>query len=90
PTTASQGVERCALRIGLEDEHGSEMARAISKPFYVGFVRKEPQLVLDTELRTVYNPGDLIMGEVELFSQGREFGDAAELVVEFLADSGRT
>jgi len=90
PTAASQGVERCALRIGLEDEQGNEMARAISKPFYVGFVRKEPQLVLDADLRTVYNPGDLIMGEVELFSQGREFGDAAELVVEFLADSGRT
>ncbi|MFX1603559.1 MAG: hypothetical protein ACFFCK_08750, partial [Promethearchaeota archaeon] len=90
PTTASQGVERCALRIGLEDEHGSEMAWAVSRPFYVGFVRKEPQLILDADLRTVYNPGDLIMGEVELFSQGREFGDAAELVVEFLADSGRT
>ncbi len=90
PGAAFQGVERCALRIGLEDEQGNEIARAISRPFYVGFVRREPQLVLDAELRTVYNPGDLIMGEVELFSQGRKFGDTAELIVEFLADSGKT
>ncbi|MHA2379696.1 MAG: hypothetical protein ACXADS_10475 [Candidatus Thorarchaeota archaeon] len=90
PAAAFQGVERCALRIGLDDEQGNEVASSISRPFYVGFVKKEPQLVLDADLRSVYNPGDLIMGEVELFSQGREFGDAAELRVEFLADSGTT
>lgn len=90
PAAASQGVERCALRIGLTDEDGEEIAAAVSRPFYVGFVKKEPQLILDADLRSLYSPGDLVMGEVELFSQGKEFSEDAVLKVEFLSDSGKS
>ncbi|MHA2079921.1 MAG: glutamate-cysteine ligase family protein, partial [Candidatus Thorarchaeota archaeon] len=46
PSDASTGVERCILQLSLLNQDGTEIAEAMSKPFYVGFVKRGPQVVL--------------------------------------------
>ncbi|MFW9851016.1 MAG: hypothetical protein ACFFF4_17960, partial [Candidatus Thorarchaeota archaeon] len=89
PDDFSEGVERCALKVSLTDSEGEEMTAATSRPFYIGFVRKGPKVVLHTELKEVYTPGDTISGEVELNRQGHRIKKGTEVTVLFKADSGR-
>jgi len=91
PADASTGVERCVLQLRLLNEEGTEIAEAISKPFYVGFVKRGPQVVMDVDLKTSYIPGNLISGNIIISNLGKKkVGTEARLSLEFKSDSGRS
>jgi len=90
PLDASSGVERCILQLRLLNQDGTEIAEAISKPFYVGFVKRGPQVVLSTELKSGYKLGDLVSGDIIVNNLGTRIGSNARLSLEFKSDSGRT
>ena len=89
PDDFSEGVERCALKISLTDSDGEEITATTSRPFYIGFVRKGPKLVLQSELKDVYSPGNIISGSIELKRQGQRIKKGSEVSIIFQADSGR-
>ena len=90
PSDASDGVERCILKLSLINQDGTEIAEAMSKPFYVGFVKRGPQVVLNAELKSTYKLGDLVSGEIIVSNLGRRVGSDVRLSLEFKSDSGRT
>ena len=91
PADASTGVERCVLQLRLLNEDGTEIAEALSKPFYVGFVKRGPQVLMDVDLKTTYVPGDLISGDIIVSNLGKKkVGAEARLALEFRSDSGRS
>jgi len=90
PLDASSGVERCILQLRLVNQDGTEIAEAISKPFYVGFVKRGPQVVLNTELKSGYKLGDLVSGDIIVSNLGTRTGSNTRLSLEFKSDSGRT
>ncbi|MHA1943870.1 MAG: glutamate-cysteine ligase family protein, partial [Candidatus Thorarchaeota archaeon] len=91
PADASTGVERCVLQLKLLNEDGTEIAEALSKPFYVGFVKRGPQVLMDVDLKTMYVPGDLISGDIIISNLGKKkVGAEARLALEFRSDSGRS
>ncbi|MHA2119402.1 MAG: hypothetical protein ACW98J_10820, partial [Candidatus Thorarchaeota archaeon] len=90
PADASTGVERCVLQLKLLNEDGTEIAEAVSKPFYVGFVKRGPQVLMDVDLKTTHVPGDLISGDIIVSNLGKKkVGSEARLSLEFKSDSGR-
>ncbi|MGY5863945.1 MAG: glutamate-cysteine ligase family protein [Candidatus Thorarchaeota archaeon] len=90
PPDASTGVERCLLQLRLLNEDGTEIADAVSKPFYVGFVKRGPQVILDVDLKNMYVPGDLITGNIIASNLGKKaVSDDARISLEFKSDSGR-
>jgi hypothetical protein len=90
PPDASTGVERCILQLRLLNEDGTEIAETVSKPFYVGFVKRGPQVLLDVDLRNTYVPGDLITGEIIVSNLGKKTAsDETRISLEFKSDSGR-
>ncbi|MFX1484256.1 MAG: hypothetical protein ACFFCP_13835, partial [Promethearchaeota archaeon] len=91
PSGSSTGVERCVLQLKLLNEDGSEIAETMSKPFYIGFVKKGPQVVMDVDLKTTYVPGDVIAGKIAVSNLRKEIeDDETRLSLEFKSDSGRT
>ena len=90
PSDASNGVERCILQLRLLNQDGTEIAEAMSKPFYVGFVKRGPQVVLSTELKSGYKLGDLVSGDILVTNIGKKIGSDARLSLEFKSDSGRS
>ncbi len=90
PFDASDGVERCILQISLFNESGVEIAETVSKPFYVGFVKRGPQVILNTELKSEYTIGETISGDILVSNLGRRTGEDTRLLLEFGSDSGRT
>ncbi|MHA2056293.1 MAG: glutamate-cysteine ligase family protein [Candidatus Thorarchaeota archaeon] len=90
PSDASTGVERCILQLSLLNQDGTEIAEAMSKPFYVGFVKRGPQVVLNVDLKSGYKLGELLSGEILVSNLGRRVGSNARLSLEFKSDSGRT
>ncbi len=91
PADASTGVERCVLQLKILNEDGTEIAEAISKPFYVGFVKRGPQVLMDIDLKTTYEPGNLISGNIIISNLGKKkVGAEARLSLEFISDSGRS
>ncbi|MFW9846340.1 MAG: hypothetical protein ACFFD6_06310, partial [Candidatus Thorarchaeota archaeon] len=88
PPDSSHGVERCMLRLRLIDQEDEEITTITSRPFYIGFARRGPQLLFDADMRDVYHPGDIVIGELELASQDYPLTDDAFLIVEFRSDSG--
>jgi hypothetical protein len=90
PPDVSTGVERCVLQLKLLNEDGSEIAESVSKPFYIGFVKRGPQVILDTELKNMYVPGDIISGKILVSNLGKKsVAEDARLKLEFRSDSGR-
>ena len=91
PPDASTGVERCVLQLKLLNEDGSEIAETMSKPFYIGFVKRGPQVILDAEIKNMYIPGDLISGSIIVSNLGKKtVAEDARLSLEFRSDSGRS
>ncbi|MFW9787269.1 MAG: glutamate-cysteine ligase family protein [Candidatus Thorarchaeota archaeon] len=90
PSDAADGVERCILQLSLFNQDGTEIAEAVSKPFYVGFVKRGPQVVLNTDLTGTYKLGDLISGEILVTNLGKRIPTDTRLLLEFKSDSGRT
>ncbi|MFX1605216.1 MAG: hypothetical protein ACFFDD_04860 [Promethearchaeota archaeon] len=90
PSDAADGVQRCILQLQLFNQDGIEIAEAMSKPFYIGFVKRGPQIVLNAELKSVYKLGDLISGDILVSNLGKKLGADARLLLEFKSDSGQT
>ncbi len=90
PSDASEGVERCILQLRLFNMDGTEIAEALSKPFYIGFVKRGPQVFLVAELKNEYKLGEILSGEVQITNLSRRVGRDARLFLEFNSDSGRT
>ena len=90
PSDSAEGVERCILRLSLFNNDGTEIAEAMSKPFYVGFVKRGPQIVLETELKNEYRVGDLISGAILVTNLQKRVAADTRLLLEFKSDSGRT
>ncbi|MFW9962149.1 MAG: hypothetical protein ACFFCX_01170 [Candidatus Sifarchaeia archaeon] len=90
PSNVADGVERCILQLRLFNQEGTEIAEAMSKPFYIGFVKRGPQIVLTTELKDEYNIGELISGDILVSNLGKRVSTDARLLLEFRSDSGRT
>jgi hypothetical protein len=88
PPDAAEGVERCILQMKLLNKEGFEIAEGTSKPFYVGFVRRGPQVVIDSELKNSYTPGEYLSGSVSVSDKNKAIERSARLVIEYCADSG--
>jgi hypothetical protein len=90
PSDASNGVQRCMLQLSLFNQDGTEIAEAMSKPFYIGFVKRGPQVVLNTDLKSGYKLGDLVSGDILVSNLGKRVAADTRLLLEFRSDSGRT
>ncbi|TFH02060.1 MAG: hypothetical protein E4H14_17965 [Candidatus Thorarchaeota archaeon] len=88
PPDAAEGVERCILHMKLLNENGLEIAECASKPFYVGFVRRGPQVILESELKNSYTPGEYISGSVAVSDKNKDIERSSRLLIEYHADSG--
>jgi hypothetical protein len=88
PSDISQGVERCVIQFRILNEEGNVISDWTSKPFYVGFVRRGPQLALLLDVNTHLTPGELIEGEAALTDKQKSIGTGAKLILEYTADSG--
>lgn len=88
PSDISQGVERCIIQLRILNEEGDVISEGTSRPFYVGFVRRGPQLVLHFDTKAHFTPGNLITGEAAVADRQGVIGTGARLVVEYAADSG--
>ncbi|MBD3406413.1 MAG: hypothetical protein GF411_09905 [Candidatus Lokiarchaeota archaeon] len=87
PEDAGEGVQRCVLRVSLlEDEE--EITTVTSKPFYAGFVKKGPQVLLRTDAKEAHSPGELIHGEVAIKARGKQIPKHASLHVAYHTDTG--
>ncbi|MHA1864608.1 MAG: glutamate-cysteine ligase family protein, partial [Candidatus Thorarchaeota archaeon] len=89
PPDAAEGVERCVLQMKLLNKEGFEIAEGTSKPFYVGFVRRGPQVVIESELKSSYSPGEYLSGIVIVSDKNKAIESPARLIVEYCADSGQ-
>jgi gamma-glutamyl:cysteine ligase YbdK (ATP-grasp superfamily) len=90
PSDASDGVERCVLQLRLLNQDRTEIAEAMSKPFYVGFVKRGPQVIINTELKSGYGVGEIVTGDIVVSKLGKRVESDTRLVLEFKSDSGRT
>ena len=88
PPDAAEGVERCILQIKLLNEEGYEIAEGASKPFYVGFVRRGPQVIIESELKSSYTPGEYLSGSVVVSDKNKDIAPSSRLIIEYFADSG--
>ena len=88
PPDAAEGVERCILQMRLLNEDGHEIAEGASKPFYVGFVRRGPQVIIESELKSSYTPGEYIFGTIVVSDKNKDIIPSSRLIVEYYADSG--
>ncbi|MCK5389249.1 MAG: hypothetical protein KAJ36_02085, partial [Candidatus Thorarchaeota archaeon] len=89
PPDAAEGVERCVLQMKLLNKEGFEIAEGTSKPFYVGFVRRGPQVVIESELKNSYIPGEYLSGIVIVSDKNKAIEATARLIVEYCTDSGQ-
>ena len=87
PPDIAEGVERCVLQMKLINQEGVEVAETTSKPFYVGFVRRGPQIILESELKSSYVPGEFISGLVKINDQSKTIPNSARMSIEFVSDS---
>ncbi|TFG28567.1 hypothetical protein EU527_17150 [Candidatus Thorarchaeota archaeon] len=90
PSDVAEGVERCVLQMKLINQEGIEIAETTSKPFYVGFVRRGPQIIIESDLKTSYLPGEFISGLVIVNDRTKSINKSALLQIEFVSDSGKT
>jgi hypothetical protein len=88
PGDVSQGVERCVLQLRLLNQEGEVISESTSRPFYVGFVRKGPQILLHLEPQGPWSQGDAVVGRVTVSDRQKTIGTGARLIVEYIADSG--
>ena len=88
PPDLSEGVERCILQMKLINQEGVEISETTSKRFYVGFVRKGPQIILETELKATYLPGEYISGTILVNDNSKSIKESSKLLIEFIYDSG--
>ncbi len=89
PADALEGVERCRLRMTINDREGTRIFSNISKPFYVGFTGRPVHISLSSTIDRVVHPGDTVPIELSISGQGTKKFDDAKVDVSFVADSGK-
>jgi hypothetical protein len=90
PPDISEGVERCVLQMRLLNESGIEIAEGASKPFYVGFVKRGPQIILEAELKSSYMPGEFVTGNIIVSDKNKDIGTSARMLVDYYSESGKS
>ena len=90
PPTMSDGVERCMLKMSLTDEEGREYSSVLSRPFYVGFRTRGPQLEVTANTRPIHTPGDIVTIGLRLNARGQRLSPSARVVLEFKSEAGTT
>ncbi|MGY5861957.1 MAG: hypothetical protein RTU09_06245 [Candidatus Thorarchaeota archaeon] len=90
PAEASKGVERCVLRIRLIDHAKNIIALSTSKPFYVGFVKRGPEIIIQANLKGIHSPGGMLRGDVVLKAGRHEVPKGSRLIVHYRTDTGET
>ncbi|MFW9956033.1 MAG: glutamate-cysteine ligase family protein [Candidatus Thorarchaeota archaeon] len=90
PPDIAEGVERCVLQIRLMNEEGTEIAESTSKPFYVGFVKRGPQIIFESDLKSSYTPGELVVGHIVVSDRNNTIGPSARMMVDYYSESGKT
>ncbi len=90
PPDAAEGVERCVLQIRLLNEENMEIAEGTSKPFYVGFVRRGPQAILESDLKSSYMPGEFVTGSVVVSDRSKVIGTSARMIVDYYSESEKS
>ena len=88
PTEGLEGVERCVLQIKLQDIDGTLITESTSRPFYIGFVHKGPQLVLDLDSRALYQSGDIVTGEISFKGRTHELPSTGIMEIRFKTEPG--
>jgi hypothetical protein len=86
---AGSDVQRCVLGLSVRDTDDQMLAQTTSRPFYLGFVHRGPEILLTTDLGRHLQPGDIIRGEVGLNLKGSSLTPDAHLTLEFHRDSGQ-
>ncbi|MHA1638147.1 MAG: hypothetical protein ACTSUO_08710 [Candidatus Thorarchaeota archaeon] len=89
PSVKSEGVERCVLKFELLDEEGKNLMMTTSRPFYVGYVQRGPNLILHSEFRSFYKPGAILQGMIQLKPRGFPISERGKVKIIFLSDSGK-
>ncbi|MDH4213849.1 MAG: hypothetical protein OEV85_08005 [Candidatus Thorarchaeota archaeon] len=90
PPDVAEGVERCVLQMRLMNEEGIEIAEGTSKPFYVGFVRRGPQVIFESNIKSSYVPGELVTGNILVSDRNKVIGPSARMIVDYYVESGKT
>lgn len=90
PPDVAEGVERCVLQIRLMNEDGAEIAEGTSKPFYVGFVKRGPQVIFESDLKSSYTPGELVVGHIVVSDRTNAIGPSARMMVDYYSESGKS
>ncbi|TXT57414.1 MAG: Glutamate--cysteine ligase [Candidatus Thorarchaeota archaeon] len=88
PEDTGEGVQRCILQVSLHEETGNEITSGTSRPFYAGFVKKGPQVLLRTDAKEAHSPGEIIHGEVAIKTRGKKISPNASVHVVFHTDAG--
>jgi gamma-glutamyl:cysteine ligase YbdK (ATP-grasp superfamily) len=88
PTEGLEGVERCVLQIKLQDIDGILITETTSRPFYIGFVHKGPQLLLDLDSRALYQSGDVVTGEISFKGSAHELPSNGTMELRFKTKPG--
>jgi hypothetical protein len=87
---ASKGVERCVLRIRLISHDKNVIALSTSKPFYIGFVKRGPEIIIQANLKGTHSPGGMLRGDVVLKAGQHEVPKGSRLIVHYKTDTGET
>ena len=87
---ASKGVKRCVLRIRLIDHDTSVIALSTSKPFYIGFVKRGPEIIIQANLKGTHSPGGMLRGNVVLKAGQHKVPKGSRLLVHYKTDTGDT
>jgi len=87
PLKKSEGVERCLLKLDILDDAGEVLASTTSRPFYVGYVHRGPQLVIHSDLKRHYEPGEKLQGLIQFRPRGFAINEQGKVKVGFYSDS---
>jgi hypothetical protein len=90
PPDIAEGVERCVLQMRILNEDEIEIAEGTSKPFYVGFVRRGPQIILDADLKSSYMQGEFVTGNVVVSDNSKAVAPSARMIIDYYTESGKS
>ncbi len=86
---AGSEVQRCILGLSVRNADDQILAQSRSRPFYLGFVHRGPEIILRTDLGRHLHHGDLIRGEVGLNLKGSSLSSDANITLGFHEDPGQ-
>ncbi|MHA1575884.1 MAG: hypothetical protein ACTSU3_00845 [Candidatus Thorarchaeota archaeon] len=87
PLIKSEGVQRCVLKFDILDDADEVLTSATSRPFYVGYVHRGPQLIIHSDLKRHYEPGEKLQGLIQFRARGFVTNEQSKVKVGFYSDS---